>query len=161
MNTTREQRLLEGQRTNAQQLYEYVPIKEAWTVNQITQAFKQHKKNIEPRIVHGCLRSLEEAKLIKQPKPGLYQRTETRKRQPVKLNGTEKPTIVVNNKSPSKKEDLSTRMTNVLDGMEALSTMAKELSDELESIMINIQETIEEARVKAERFDRLQQLLKD
>lgn len=65
---------LASQSAIARKVLSVVPIAEAWTRQQIhTELHRATSATIDGRTIDGCLRSLEECGLAKQPSPGRYQ----------------------------------------------------------------------------------------
>lgn len=63
--------LLQGQTNLARKVFEVVPIREAWPAIQIRNALKEvERSNADLRVVRGCLATLREIGLVREPEPG-------------------------------------------------------------------------------------------
>lgn len=75
MNESRRQILLENQSTLAQKTYEFVPIQSAWSCTDIHRAMiSQSATSSAFRVIRACLGELKDQKIIREPKPGMFQR---------------------------------------------------------------------------------------
>ena len=68
-------RLMHGQSALAQKIYELVPIREAWPLNQI---YARLKSRPGLHVVTACIGDLKDAGLIKDVGNNFYQRIEVR-----------------------------------------------------------------------------------
>lgn len=75
MNDSRRQQLLDNQSTLAQKTYAFVPIQEAWSCTDIHRAMtSQSATSSSFSAIRACLGALKDAKIIREPKPGMFQR---------------------------------------------------------------------------------------
>ncbi len=77
MNETRQQQLLQGHTALAKKVYEFVPIQEAWPASAINTALRTNGQTAAHHVaVRACLGDLKDQGLIKEVKPGIFQRLE-------------------------------------------------------------------------------------
>ena len=77
------QKILQGQTALARKVFEVVPIKEAWPASQIRHSLKEvERSNADLHTVRGCLATLREIGLVREPEPGCFQRHAVRTPQP-------------------------------------------------------------------------------
>lgn len=66
---------LENQSSLARKVFEYVPIQSAWSCTDIHRTMhREDATGASFKVVDGCLKDLRDLKIIREPKPGLYQR---------------------------------------------------------------------------------------
>lgn len=66
LNARKAARLESGLNVMARKVLDAVPIAEVWNLHQITQEVNRHGRNVDPKVVQGCLRTLTDAGLIKE-----------------------------------------------------------------------------------------------
>lgn len=75
MNDSRRQLLLDNQSMLAQKTYEFVPIQDSWSCTDIHRAMtSQSATSSSFSAIRACLGALKDAKIIREPKPGMFQR---------------------------------------------------------------------------------------
>lgn len=84
MNEAKFNAIYRGLTETAKKVYEAVPMREIWTVSQVISELSRLGYNRQDhRIVLGCLTSLRETGLVKEPKQGHFVRAEVRLKQAV------------------------------------------------------------------------------
>ena len=81
MNEAKFQSVFRNVSDQAKKVYSAVPITEPWTSAQVMTELGRLNKTTEQRVVLGCLASLKELGLVKEPSIGLWIRTEVRTKQ--------------------------------------------------------------------------------
>lgn len=80
MNDSRRQQLLDNQSMLAQKTYEFVPIQDSWSCTDIHRAMtSQSATSSSFSAIRACLGALKDAKIIREPKPGMFQRDADKK----------------------------------------------------------------------------------
>ena len=163
LSPARQQALLHGLKQNAVQVYEGVPIGEAWPRKKIqSELHRTTNRNWETNRLDGCLRALLEAGLIKEPRPGYWQRLPVKaakpkadpKATPPKFQLVEKAPMA-NDKNPGEQLlALSEKLNQV--GRDAASAIAA-IADE----MVEIAATLDEGDERTAKLETLAELLKD
>lgn len=86
--------LLDQQTTIARKIFEAVPIAESWTSNKIATALtRMGSTRVDMKTLEGCLASLKDSGLVKEPERGLWQQVQAR--ETVKLPEIAEPTPVL------------------------------------------------------------------
>lgn len=80
MNDSRRKLLLDNQSMLAQKTYEFVPIQDSWSCTDIHRAMTaQSATSSSFSAIRACLGALKDAKIIREPKPGMFQRDADKK----------------------------------------------------------------------------------
>lgn len=80
MNDSRRRQLLENQSMLAQKTYEFVPIQDSWSCTDIHRAMtSQSATSSSFSAIRACLGALKDSKIIREPKPGMFQRDADKK----------------------------------------------------------------------------------
>lgn len=86
MTPSRYQANLNGQTSVARKVFELVPIKEAWTALEIVAALNRAtKSSMDFKVLQGCLNTLKESGLVREPKRGHFQRVEVKEKAEEKM----------------------------------------------------------------------------
>lgn len=78
MNETKLSRIEREITGAARKVYDRVPMKEAWTMEQIACEIRRCGLGIDRSIIDGCLNSLRGKGLIREPEAGLFIRVQAR-----------------------------------------------------------------------------------
>lgn len=163
--------ILQQQTTAAQKVYEAVPIEEAWTDKQICSELMRRQISVDFRIVAGCLNTLIDAGLVKEPRQKHFIRVKIREH-------------IVKPMQPKEPEPMATQLPNMpviargthasaktlspLDRLEALSKraamiqkMAKELADDIATAAVEIQSQLETSDEKVKKARQLVTLMRE
>lgn len=75
MKESRQQQLLQGNTGLAKKVFEFVPMQEAWSAQTINQAMRTSSSTTAAHhAVRACLGDMKDQGLIREPKPGYFQR---------------------------------------------------------------------------------------
>lgn len=133
-----------------------VPIGEPWSKNQIRKEIARSSGHVENRTVDGCLQSLCESGVIREPLPGMFVR--------VKVTETREPIRLV--KDPPMKTAVSPILATTKaksDNLEAIADIAKRLrgiASEVEEIGIAMQSEVSSSAAESAKLAQLKDLLK-
>lgn len=169
------QKILQGQTALARKVFEVVPIKEAWPASQIRHSLKEvERSNADLHTVRGCLATLREIGLVREPEPGCFQRHAVRTPQP-----TPKKEVITMQKAavapqiaqpaapasatPASKSPLEI-LGNLSSQIAALaddfSTRLKQLAAQVEEAALTIEQEQEGNAQSLEKLKQLQSILK-
>ena len=138
MTTTRI-RILENQQTGvAKKVYGAVPINEAWPSKSIVAELTRQGQVRDFSIVEGCLNTLKEVGLIKEPAPGHFQRirpkhTVEKEAKPM----TTTPLKLPANSEPAEPVD---RLAAIGTKLRSLSKTFLELADDIDEATLAFEE---------------------
>ena len=137
-------RILENQQTGvAKKVYGAVPINEAWPSRQIVMELSRQGQVRDFSIIEGCLNTLKEIGLIKEPSPGHFQRVKPKPtiEKETDAMATKPLNPVIPSTSPVKGEP-----TEPMDRLVAIGTKLRGLSQ----TFIELAEDIDEAALAFE-----------
>ena len=146
MNPARLRAIENSQTSIAKKVLSCVPIQEAWTQHQIKMELHRSGSRTDPRIIEGCLNTLLESGLIKEPTRGSFQR--------IHIPDVQKDEPAVAQPQPEKKP---------VDPLSRLATVAetlRELADDLEDIALEVTQTRSSNDEELEKLRTLKTLLK-
>lgn len=117
---------LDGQSSIAKKVYQFIPIADSWTHQQIaSEMVRVTGAHTDHRIMQGCINTLKDSGLVKEPQRGKFQRTEikTKEEAPKKEDLViQKPTA----KAPQKKQSAIEILSEISEDMR---NVAKKLDD--------------------------------
>jgi uncharacterized protein YfcZ (UPF0381/DUF406 family) len=173
MTETKFNSIYRGVTEQAKKVYSGVPLAEPWTVAQIMSELERlghgHR---ELRMVSGCLNSLKEAGLIKEPAPGRWIRIDIRSKQPVPQEKVvaisqakeekEPPVPAINTQPVPEKSDLTPleRIGSLSARVLTIIQSLHQLAADIEATAIDVEEQIEKINKDGEKLKQLQTLLK-
>lgn len=189
MNEAKFQSVFRNVSDQAKKVYSAVPITEAWTSAQIMTELGRLNKTTEQRVVLGCLASLKELGLVKEPSIGLWIRTEVRTKQihsilPYKIKDIEpeevieatqpvetimkpkKETIVppINTQPVAQKADPNTTPLERIGGLSqqvlTIIQSLHQLAADIEATAIEVEEQMEKINKDSAMLKQFQQILK-
>lgn len=174
MNQAKFDSIYRGVSEQAKRVYQAVPISEHWSSAQVIAELSRTGKGCEQRIVLGCLSSLKDSGLVKEPAVGHWVRTEVRTKQlhaitPMKTIRAftppkEEETTVANNVQPiaqpkseitalERISGLSAQLTPIIQNLQKLAT-------DIEATAIEIEEQIDKVHKDYAKLKQFQELLK-
>lgn len=178
----RARKLLSGQTTLAQKVFEAIPIGEAWSATQIKGELDRQGKALSTTIsqIHGCLYHLVGSGLVCEPSTGLFQSKVKLPAQRIskEVNMTAQATPAVTTESlaaaqaaapvtcPIQKtlERLAALSTEVIDATDvARQTLGKltRLGKEIEDVAIAITLDREQSAKRMDKLEQLQKLMRE
>lgn len=173
MNQARFDSLYRGVSDQAKRVYQAVPITEQWTSAQVIAEINRTGRSCEQRVVQGCLASLKESGLIKEPSIGHWIRTEVRTKQlhaitPMKTvpkfnPPKEEETPVANNVQPiTQKTDATAleRISGLSAQLAPIISDLQKLAADIEATAIEIEEQIDKVHKDYAKLKQFQELLK-
>ena len=167
-------RALASMTPTAKKVYEAVPINEPWEISKIVSEVQRLKHNFPYKIISGCLNTLKQASLLKEPKKGQFIRT--RGSQPVKVQvldpqtpavvtlpaAAPTKTITIKPKEPAMaKRDPMDIISGLTEKMRSIATSMTELADEFDDVACELSESVTMSQKDADRLKLLKGLLKD
>lgn len=162
MLAERFESLTKGQTAIAQKVLLAVPVKDVWAAQRIRQELARTGHNIQPTVVDGCLAALQKAKLIRQPKPGCYQRAPTRvavEQEKPALKVVEKPAAPVKAEVVAKKSGMD-RLLEISDKLHGVQMTICAIANEIEEVAIEIEDEKKAERVNTEKLRKFSEALK-
>lgn len=169
MNASKLARVESGLNTMARKVLEAVPKKEVWTKSQIARELHRSGSSSAGRdVVDGCLNTLKESGLIREPEHGSFIRVSTR--EPTVVTVTKKPFT-----TPTAKEEnepmptIPTRADaaapvspepDTLSRLANLGALLRRAADECDAIALDVESRVQAAKQDGEQLRQLKQLLK-
>lgn len=146
-------------------IYEVTPIAQSWDVTSIKTELARTSTPTESRVILGCLSGLAASGLVKEAPKGMFQRvhvdakvesllekqSEAQDKQP---ENTEVMTKPKNQAAPIEK------ISKLTEKCKSILEMLTELSSEIETVAIEVQESFSDQGKDAEKLRQLQLLLK-
>lgn len=167
MNETKFNTVYRGITEQAKKVYEAVPLGEHWNVGQIiAEISRLGHGHRDMRSVMGCLNSLKDVGLVKEPAVGMFVRTEVRLKQsdPKEKEVKEEPPMPAINTQPvpSQKADLTPleRIGSLSAQVLTIIQSMHQLAADIEAAAIEVEEQIEKINKDGEKLKQLQALLK-
>ncbi|HDR9163629.1 TPA: hypothetical protein QDB28_004033 [Burkholderia vietnamiensis] len=164
---------LDSQSAIARKIFEGVPIQDSWTANKIVTELTRMggSTRVDFRTAQGCLDSLKDAGLIKEPQRGLFQRVMPRERETISLPASAQAAPSLDPQAREPKITITPPATDestpisILGGIaSALRTQAAELiqiADKIDTAAIGIEERAEHVESRLSKFRELSALLKE
>ena len=156
-----------GVTEQAKKVYQAVPITEHWTIGQVMVELHRTGSAKDQRVVNGCLNSLKEVGLIKEPAPGLWVRTEVRTKPlqvvPAPQQSKEETTVPPINTQPApQKTDVTAleRIGGLSSQVLVIIQSLHQLAADIEATAIEVEEQMEKINRDSATLKQLQQLLK-
>lgn len=168
MNHARKMSLVGGLSGIAKKVFDTVPLGEEWTAGQIGAEMHRTGTAIDMKTLQGCLASLTNQKLIKEPDPGVF----TRKEKPVAKPAAQEPeyftkpkeatvlTIATSNQAKAKAAPIDV-LSDICQQIDVISAGLKKLKGDIEVAAITIEEQFAESEKRSEKLKQLQELLKN
>lgn len=172
MTPARFEANLSGQSAIAKKVFEMVPIKDAWSMDQIMgEMLRVTRARIDAKVARACVEALKESGLVREVRRGQYQRVEVKARQPslpdpFSTSGEPESSAPATEALPVAAEAVqaSRRPIDMLaEAAARLKAVAQGISDaaaDLENIALVIEEEFSAQGQNAEKFKQLQALLK-
>ena len=158
MNLNKFNARFESLNTAARKVYNATPISESWDIAQIIRELERNLSRMDYRVVHGCLSALVDNGLVIESARGEYRRTPVRERAapatPIEVK--EEPVKNV----PPPAMPAAVAKLSPLDILASLAVRAKDLTADIESAALAIQEQLEATEKDMEKFRQLQAILK-
>lgn len=168
-------KILQGQTALARKVFEVVPIKEAWPASQIRRSLKEvERSNADLHTVRGCLATLREIGLVREPEPGCFQRHAIRTPQPtpqkeiITMHKTAVAPQAVQSAAPASAAPASKSPLEILGNLSSqitaladdFSTRLKQLAAQVEEAALTIEQEQEGNAQSLEKLKQLQSILK-
>lgn len=154
MNAQRMRALEQGQTNIARKVLSCVPIQEAWTEQQIVREVARSVSAPDVHIIAGCINSLRESGLIKEPTRGRFQRVA------VKDEPESEPAVLRTVPTAPAPKVVPIVEADPLQRFAELSANLRRMADDIDESALTMAAAIEQARVSGEKFRQLQALLK-
>lgn len=171
-------RMLKGQTSVAKKVYSAVPINEAWPVKQVLTELGRLQISMDHRRVAGCLNTLKESGLIKEPNKGEFIRVTANKHPihpeiPETHQGAVIPVaqtgVIVDNgplfedktkETPMTKRDPMDTISGLTEKMRDIAGSMTALADEFDDVACELAESVTMSVKDAEKLQQLKGLLK-
>lgn len=163
MTPQRLQAQLSGQSSVAKKVYEVVPIQDAWphgkiyaTLNEIT------RSTMDMRIFRGCLNSLKESGLVREPMKDFFQKSPIKEKKEMEMQTLAPISTISKPASGAHGQTLSEQKSasDPIDLLSTLSSRLRSLADDLDGAAIAIGDGIAESSKNLEKLKQLQSILK-
>ena len=157
MKAAKADKLLNGQTSVAQRVYESVPYKTPWSAGQIAYDLKRHNHTMNLKVVSGCLYALRDSGLVREVKKGEWLRVDIREKQ----NASNDAPVSQEKEVPQINQATVTEIKK--DPLTVISDLAEEmrsLTSKLEDAALLVSEHIQESEAKAAKLEQLQAILK-
>jgi hypothetical protein len=141
----------------AKKVLEAIPIRDAWTIQQVYQELARQQHTIEARIIGGCIDDLTERGLIRQPQTGRFQRVA------YKEDTGQAPKVDRTIVAISEGVNDARHMTEINDPLTSLARLADRLrtmAGEIDDAALAMAQQVQEAKEGTEKLQQLQALLK-
>jgi hypothetical protein len=174
MNVTKLARLESGLNSMAKKVLDVVPLQEPWSKDQIASELRRIGSSADRTVVEGCLNTLCERGVVKEPTRGYFIRITAR--QPAPITKEINPVSTTNASQPAsappveaKRLVLAFKPEHTYPGgdrvslacrMESVIDVLRQASDELLAVAIEYEEAVEQAGKDGEKLRQLQALLK-
>jgi len=167
MNANKLARIESGLNTMARKVLEAVPMQEAWTKAQIAVELRRLGCGAARDVLEGCLATLTDSGLVKEPQRGSFIRVAVRQitpTAPATPTTPEEPAVQTNirpiaaaaaNDAPAGTSgaDTLTRLAN-------LGALLRRAADECDAIALDVETRVQAAGQDGEKLRQLQALLK-
>lgn len=147
MNPARLRMIESNQTSIAKKVLSCVPIQEVWTRHQILTEINRSGSRIDPRIFDGCLDSLVDAGLIKEPSRGSFQRIHIPEEEPKEV--PVQPKAI----TPAPPIDVFTKLST-------LAIDLRKMADTVEEVALNMELLSQDTKEELEKLRTLKTLLK-
>ena len=166
MNANKLARIESGLNSMAKKVLEAVPIQECWTKSQIGVELRRLGCGAARDVIDGCLSTLADNGLIKEPERGSFIRVGAR--QPISTPAPKEPTPVTSstrttaNEPPATSTSTSTSTSaDTLTRLANLGALLRRAADECDAIALEAEARIQAAGKEGENLRKLQALLKE
>lgn len=171
MNAAKLTRLEGGLTTVARKVLDAVPIQEPWEKQTIVMELRRTGVATSVDIIEGCLRSLKDRGLVKEPRSGFFVRPKFRPAAAANDDdlddaGAPTPPPTTTTKAPPVRTTLTvsppatTEPANTLTRLADLASSLRKTADEVDAIAIDVEERIAVIEKDGEKLRQLQALLK-
>lgn len=152
MTPARMQAIEQSLNGYAKKVLAAIPIKEAWTLWQITSEMRRQGANVDQRVLTGCLTSLKDNGLVKEVSPGSFIRIAAREKEEPMANAT--PDV----------DHAAEAMEKPMDPLERLGELAdrvRGLAADIENVAIEIATKAQQDSEANKKMAQLKSLLKE
>lgn len=147
MNPARMRMIESNQTSIAKKVLSCVPIQEVWPRHRILSEINRSGSRIDPRIFEGCLESLVDSGLIKEPSRGSFQRIHIPNEEPKEVPA--QPTA----KTPAPSADAFAKLST-------LASDLRKMADTIEEVALNMELLSQDTKEELEKLRTLKTLLK-
>lgn len=151
----------------ARKVLDAVPLQESWSTAEVIAEMRRQGQNPDFRIVAGCLSSLCEQRLVREPTQGKFTRVQSKPvLKAVKEVKAETPAAVAS-EARINPETTGAAKPDTLGKLAALSTGLRTLSDalanaakQIDDVAIEVEERIQSIEADGQQLQQLRTLLK-
>jgi len=161
VNDTKRRTIEAGQTGLAKKVLEAVPISEAWTIHQIRNELIRTGSNSDYRMIEGCLRTLKDSELVKEPDTGSFIRIMS-KPKTVRVSVPKEVqeqtmAVIAEAKKPVEPMD---RLAALSAQVRVLSNQVLAIATEIENVALDVQDRLDRIHADTAKLRQLQELLK-
>jgi hypothetical protein len=151
---------LQGMSSAATKVFEVVPIQTAWSQNEIYRTLNEiTRSTMDTHIFRGCLNTLKEAGLIREPSRGHFQKIAIKEKKVKDMTSPEPKTAPL--ALPTKTtEPGQPKANNPLDLLSDIAGKLRAVADDIDAAAIAIDESIAESTENLGKLKQLQSILK-
>lgn len=154
MNQNKIDRKLGGVTKVAHKVYDCVPRQDAWTANQVMQELKRQGYQYSISSTAGCLKSLIETGLVREPKPGLFQQIT-----PGNKPDHEQPKLVVDKNPEPVRMTPEEQIDDIAKRLNALAEDGKRINEDAGLMAIELQDLKDKIAGRASDMQQLELIL--
>jgi hypothetical protein len=150
-------RLLEAERNLtgiARKVFQHVPAAEAWRPQEIHAEMARMGSNIERRVLDGCLNSLKDSGLLREPEPGRFIRNE------LKPRAEAPPAQPAELPAPESRRDALDELADCAAKVRELGYALKAQADCIERVALRVAEDTQRIAADGQKLQQLRDLLK-
>lgn len=168
MNQSKMDRTEDSLTSIARKVLDAVPLQESWATAEVIAEMRRKGQNPDFRVVAGCLASLCEQRLVREPVQGKFTRVQSKPvLKAVKEVKAETP-VAVATETRNTPETTGTTKPDTLGKIAALSNGLRTLSDalanaakQLDDVAIEVEERIQSIEADGQQLQQLRMLLKN
>jgi len=159
MSPERMKAKLQGMSSAATKVFEVVPIQTAWSQNEIYRTLNEiTRSTMDTHIFRGCLNTLKEAGLIREPSRGHFQKIAIKEKKEKDMTSPSPKTAPL--ALPTKPTKPDQPKANPLDLLSDIAGKLRAVADDIDSAAIAIDESIAESAENLGKLKQLQSILK-
>lgn len=164
MNANKMARIESGLSSMAKKVLGAVPLQEVWTKSQIADEMRRIGITVDRNMVYGCLSTIVESGLIKEPERGSFIRVTVRTAaKQTQTTTQENPVVATTNtiRASSTATSPATMGTDTLTRLANLGALLRRAAEECDAIALEVEARVQAAGKEGEKLRQLTALLKD
>lgn len=167
MNQSKIDRAESGLNSMARKVLDAVPIQEAWTTSDVVGEMRRQGQNVDFRVVAGCLNTLCDQRLVREPTKGQFIRVQSK---PIlkAVQDVKPSTIPATSSQPAEpagttgtsQKDTLAKIADLSTGLRTLAAGLTSAAKQLDDVAIEVEERIQKSGEDGEQLRQLRALLK-